>query len=248
MNKIIIDKKIVSNSNDIKIDENVITFLKNGDYEIEYIASGEYNLSFVINGDINILESSFDKELNINNRYIINKGKLNVTKFYDNKVVKEVINIDLCNKGASVNYKFANICKTEENYIININHNDEKTVSDINNKSVALVNSSLKFVINSNVLEKANGSILNQTTRIVTMGECDTSISPNMFIPIDDVEARHGSVVGTFKDDQIFYLMSKGISYKDTLKLLVKGYLLSNMLLYHEIRKKIIDLVDTYWR
>ena len=55
------------------------------------------------------------------------------------------------------------------------------------------------------------------------MGECDTKISPNMFIDLDDVIAKHGSAIGTFKDDQVFYLMSKGINYNDALKLLIKG-------------------------
>ena len=160
----------------------------------------------------------------------------------------ETIDIDLCSSESKVDYKFANICRESENYVMNINHLVPCTESNINNKSVALPNSKLKFVVNSNVDKKAVKSVLNQNTRIVTMGECDTKISPNMFIDLDDVSAKHGSVIGTFKEDDIFYLMSKGISYNDTLKLLIKGYLLSNMLAGHEIRKKIIDIIDGYWR
>ena len=80
------------------------------------------------------------------------------------------------------------------------------------------------------------------------MGDCNTSVSPNMFIDLDDVEAKHGSVIGSFKEDQIFYLMSKGISYNDSLKLLIKGYLLGNFLGDTELRFKIMDIIDTYWR
>ena len=103
-------------------------------------------------------------------------------------------------------------------------------------------------MINSNVPKRSNGSVLEQNTRIVTMGDSDAKICPNMFIDLDDVSAKHGSVIGTFKDDDIFYLMSKGISYRDTLKLLIKGFLLSNSVENHEIRKKIIDIIDLYWR
>ena len=248
MNKILIDKEIKSNSADVKIGKNKITFLVPGDYEIEYVNDGDYEIKFVINDDVNILESSFDKNLKVNNHYIINKGKLMVTKFYNNHCVDETINIDLCSSESKVDYKFANICRENENYVMNINHLVPGTDSNINNKSVALPNSKLKFVVNGNVDKKAIKSILNQNTRIVTMGECDTKISPNMFIDLDDVSAKHGSVIGTFKEDDIFYLMSKGISYNDTLKLLIKGYLLSNMLAGHEIRKKIIDIIDGYWR
>lgn len=80
------------------------------------------------------------------------------------------------------------------------------------------------------------------------MGECDTKIEPNMFIDLDDVEARHGSVIGTFKDDQVFYLMSKGISYNDTLKLLIKGYLLSKIEVSVDVRIKMMDIIERYWR
>ena len=80
------------------------------------------------------------------------------------------------------------------------------------------------------------------------MGECDTKIQPNMFIELDDVEARHGSVVGTFKNDQVFYLMSKGISYNNALKLLIKGYLLSKIEVSQDVRMRIMRIIDRYWR
>ena len=248
MNKILIDKKIVCDNKNILIKDNTITFLKTGSYEIEYMSDGDYELTFIINDDINVLESSFDKNINVNNHYIVSKGNLIINKFYNNHDVNEVINIDLCGEDSSIDYKFANICRESENYTININHLVRNTKSNINNKSVALENSKLKFTINSNVSKESVKSILNQNTRIVTMGESDASISPNMFIDLDDVEAKHGSIIGTFKEEDIFYIMSKGISYKDTLKLLVKGYLLSNMVTNHEIRKKIMDIIDVYWR
>ena len=248
MNKILIGKKIVCDSDNVSVEGNKIKFLSSDNYEVEYTSDGKYNLTFIISGDVNILEYSFDKRLEINNRYIVDEGNLAITKFYNNYSVIEKINIDLCSEEASVNYKFSNICKESEDYTINVNHKVAKTISTIINKSVALKNSKLHFVINSNVDKKSVKSVLNQVTRIVTMGECDASISPNMFIDLDDVEAKHGSIIGTFKDDDLFYLISKGISYNDTLKLLIKGYILSNMIVNHEIRKKIMDIIETYWR
>ena len=248
MNKILIDKKISSDSDNVIIDGNKITFLSDGDYYIEYVNSGKYKLNFIINGDINLIECSFDNVLDNDNRYTVNAGNLVVRKFYDNKTVNENINIDLCSMGCKVNYKFANICKENEIYKIDVNHKEKNTESYISNKSVALSDSKLSYEINSNVLAKAVESVLDQTTRIVLMGDADTKISPNMYTPLDNVEAKHGSVIGTFSDDEIFYLMSKGISYNDTLKLLIKGYLLSNMDVNHDIRKRIIDIISTYWR
>ena len=248
MNKIYVGKEIVSDSDKVSINNKQITFLDDDLYEIEYTSDGKYNLTFNLKSNATILEYSFDKKITNNNRYVINGGILNVYKFYNNLETMEEIDIDLCSKGSAINYKFANISRIVDNITINVNHLVEDTKSDINNKSVALVNSKVNFVINSKVIKKAIKSILDQNTRIVTMGDCDTKISPNMFIDLEDVEAKHGSIIGTFKDDDIFYIMSKGINYNDALKLLVKGYILGNVLPNHEIRKKIIDIIDRYWR
>ena len=160
----------------------------------------------------------------------------------------EDVNINLNNVSDRIDYNFANIGSGDEKYVININHNCEKTVSYINNKAIALKNSRVSFIVNSRVENDCVKSILDQNTRIVTMGECDTKIQPNMFIEIDDVEARHGSVVGTFKNDQVFYLMSKGISYNNALKLLIKGYLLSKIEVSQDVRMRIMRIIDRYWR
>ena len=106
----------------------------------------------------------------------------------------------------------------------------------------------LDFVINSIVGREYVKSVLDQNTRIVTLGDSDCNISPNMFIDCDDIEARHGSVIGTFKDEMIFYLMSRGIGYNDAIKLLIKGYLFSNIDADSDLKDKIFNTIDTYWR
>lgn len=251
MNKIIVKNNIVSNYQDdtIKIEDNIIKIEKDSDYEIEYIDCDKVELIInIINSRVNIMESSFDNTLEINNVYNINNGGVKINKFYTNEGVKEKIVVNLNKEKDYIYYNFSSITKGIEEYIMDINHNAKNTLSNISNKLVALKNSKINFTINSNVYKECNGSILEQNTRIVTMDKCDTKIQPNMFIDLDDVEARHGSVIGTFKNDQIFYLMSKGISYNDTLKLLIKGYLLGNVMVNFDVRKKIIDIIDLYWR
>ena len=239
MNKIIIGKK----------DKNrKIAFLESGEYLIDYVESGEYSIIFDIYCDVKIVESSFNNRLIVNNKYIVNNGSVKVIKVYNNEYVSEKIMIDLCSFNSKIDYNFINICSGEEEYLININHKDKRTTSNINNRSVALKNSKISFIINSNVFKECNESVLNQNTRIVTMGECDTKICPNMFIDLEDVCAKHGSVIGTFRDEQIFYLMSKGICYNDALKLLIKGYLFANLDVHMDLRAQVMKIINTYWR
>jgi hypothetical protein len=250
MNKIMVSRdKIISDSYNVKIDNNKISFLDNGIYFIEYIDINQIELIIEMwnLNDVTLYESSFLKDIVVNNRYVINNSKLRVNKFYNNDNVVEKIDIDLYSNG-EIDYRFSNICRNKESYEININHNGIGTVSNVNNKSIAMDGSNLDFVINSIVKKEYEKSVLNQNTRIVTFGLCDTKISPNMFIDCDDIEARHGSVIGTFKDEMVFYLMSRGIPYNDAIKLLIKGYLFSNIDAYMELRDKIFNVIDMYWR
>ena len=248
MNKILIGKDIISDSDRVIISNNKITFKESGEYVIEYVQDLKKKIVFDIYDSVRIIETSFDHKLDLDNKYIINNGSTLIIKFYNNEMVNEIIDIDLCNSDSKIDYQFANICRGIENYTININHKCMKTMSNIDNRSVALKNSKINFVINSRVLKKSYDSVLNQNTRIVTMDDCDAKIEPNMFIDIDQVEAKHGSIIGSFKEDDVFYLMSKGISYNDALKLLIKGYLLKNIGGYFDLRQRIMEIINTYWR
>lgn len=248
MNKILVSKnKISCDNHAVNISRNKITFTSDGEYIVIYQDDYDYEITFIVDYDVKLIETSFDRVLNINNRYVVN-NKLRVFKFYNNKSVLEHINIDLCSEKAEIDYHFSNICKVEERYTVDINHKAKNTYSNIVNKSIALKNSVLKFIINSNVGKEYTGSVLEQNTRILAMGECDASISPNMYIDLDDVSAKHGSVIGTFKDDDVFYLMSRGISYNDAIKLLIKGYIMGNMEVDVDTRMMIMEIIDTYWR
>ena len=250
MNKILVSRdKIISNNDNILVVGNNIKLFNDGIYSLEYEDIDNIELCIEIDNSAKVVlfESSFLDDIIVNNRYVINDGELRINKFYNNKNVSENIDIDLCSIGSKIDYRFSNICTGVENYIININHNNKNTISNINNKSIAMDGSKLDFVINSIVKKEYNGSILDQNTRIVTIGDSDSKISPNMFIDCDDIEARHGSVVGTFKDELVFYLMSRGIEYNDCIKLLVKGFLFSNIDVDNKMREKILNVIDMYW-
>lgn len=250
MNKILVNKNVInSDSKGIMVVDNVITFISDGDYSLEYVECDDIKIVFLVDGcNVRLQESSFDNEVIVNNRYEITNGSLIVNKFYNNKSVRENIVINLNKDGDRIDYNFSSISRLEEYYRIDIYHKSKKTVSNISNKSVALKNSILNFIVNSNVYKDSIFSKLDQNTRIVTMGDSSCKICPNMFIDLDEVEARHGSVIGTFKDDQLFYLMSKGISYNDAIKLLIKGFILGNIVVNLDLRALINNVIEMYWR
>ena len=48
---------------------------------------------------------------------------------------------------------------------------------------------------------------------------------PELEIYADDVKCSHGSTSGSIDQDSIHYLMTRGLSKKDSTKLLIKGFL-----------------------
>ena len=57
---------------------------------------------------------------------------------------------------------------------------------------------------------------------------------PELEIYADDVKCSHGSASGSLNEDSIFYLMSRGLNYKQAKELLINGFLL-------EVVEKITD-------
>ena len=49
---------------------------------------------------------------------------------------------------------------------------------------------------------------------------------PELEIYADDVKCSHGSASGSLDDNSIFYLMSRGLNYKQAKGLLINGFLL----------------------
>ena len=47
---------------------------------------------------------------------------------------------------------------------------------------------------------------------------------PILEIEADDVRCKHGSTTGRIDDEQVFYLMSRGLSYQEAQRMIVQGF------------------------
>jgi len=249
MNKIkVVENKIIPFDNvEVIINDNSIKFTNNGDYYIEYIDSNDISFTFELDKNIciNLFEYSNNNDININNKYILNRSSsLILSKFYCNRNTNEKIDIYLKEEKANIKYNFSSISNDSDKYIINIFHDDKNTSSDIFNRTVSNPNSSNVFDINSYVDNNIKNCNLNQHTKIITLGDSNNRINPNMFIGEESTTAVHSSVIGSISEDDLFYLMSRGISYGDSINLIVKGMILSNINVNMEYREKILKILD----
>lgn len=194
----------------------------------------------------NIYELKTDGDYKFQYKYYLEKDSvLNVEKVFDVKTNKEMSIINLNGENAKINYNLKTISKDFEKYNFLVYHNAKKTVSNIINNGVNILNGQLEFNVSSFVTKGTIGCDISQNNRIINLTNNTCMIKPNLFIDENDVVANHSALIGTFSFDDIFYLMSRGIEKKEAEGLLLKGFLLKNINYYAEDLKKIIS---KYWR
>lgn len=251
MNKILVIDNKIANTNLVEIKDNIVNINKNGEYIVEYINCSDVNFDIYINEyiEVDLFVVSSNNEFKTNITYNLAKNsKVNVCKFYHNNKVEERLELNLNGINSDISYKFSGISKGDENYYVTINHNNSKTKSNVINRLITTVDSKIEFNIDSIVLKNSDNCYTNQDSKIVTMEDNKSIIKPNMYIDNYDVVAKHSSVVGQFREQDLFYMLSRGIDKDKAIKLLVKGYLFSNIDKNMFLRTYVIDIINKYWR
>ena len=117
-----------------------------------------------------------------------------------------------------------------------INHLTENTKSYQLIKSVLEDSSKAayqgKIFVNSEA-QKTDGYQLSKA--ILLNKNSEFNAKPELEIYADDVKCSHGSASGNLNEDSIFYLMSRGLNYKQSKELLINGFLM-------DVVEKITDL------
>lgn len=112
-------------------------------------------------------------------------------------------------------------CKTN----ILIHHKAEECLSDQLFKSVLNGMSEYNFsgkIFVDPIAQKTLAYQLNQNLLLSDQAVCQSK--PNLEILADDVKASHGMTATELKEDQLFYLASRGISKKEAKDMLIQGF------------------------
>lgn len=136
------------------------------------------------------------------------------------------ITIDLVGENSRVDYYFSTINYDDNKDKITINHLANNTKSNIVNHGVNVKNKKLDFIVDGIIPKSSNKCICNQDNQIINIANGKSTICPNLLIDNFDCIANHAAYIGKFKDEILFYLMSRGISKKKAIKILIKGFLL----------------------
>lgn len=190
-----------------------------GDSTLNELISNNYTIKGKV--IINLDKFKYNKiifNLEDNAHVIINKK-------YNEKEIDEEITINLNGINSKVDFYFSTKVYNDQKYILNVNHLNKYTTSNIINHGVVMNDSKLYFEVNSSVKKGNIKSKLNQENKIIVMSKNNSTIKPNLFIDEFDVDAIHAATIGKFNKEDIFYLMTKGISEENANLLLIDGFL-----------------------
>ena len=121
------------------------------------------------------------------------------------------------------------LTKTNSINDININQIGNNNTTKFYTNGINLENNKLYFNINGIINKNLNNCYLDEVSKIINLGLGDSKIIPNLIIDTKEVIANHSAFIGTFSNDDLNYLMSRGITKEIAYKLLIKSILLSNM-------------------
>ena len=112
---------------------------------------------------------------------------------------------------------------------LNANVTGNNNISRINFHGVTENDGVIKNVATSKVDENTKNNEVLENLRIITLNDAENMIVPNLLVRSDGVNAIHNTTISTVPKDYLFYLNSKGINNKEATKLIVDGFLKSNL-------------------
>lgn len=228
-----------------------INVLKNSDIEINYnIENCKLDIIMNIMAGVtcNLYEYKKGNKGKIQYTFnLFNNSFLGIDKFSSVNNIKEMSIVNLKEKGATIDYNFKSMSFSKCIYDMVVNHDAPNTISNIKNNAVNLEEGKVNFQVSGYVDNKIKGCVINQTNRIINLTNNKCEIRPNLYINEYDTIANHSALIGGFSKDELFYLQSRGINEVNANKLLIHGFLVSD-LSNKKMIKKIEKSIKEYWR
>ena len=192
--------------------------------------------NFNLDKDAILKNYKIDKSLNKNLKYSFNnidqkQNSISETFVFSagSDYFKNEINCNLKGKYSSafINGIFSLDDNKQHEIRTTINHLVENTKSYQLIKSVLGKNTKSAYQGRIYVDSKAQKTDGYQLSKAILLDETsEFNAKPELEIYADDVKCSHGSASGSLDDNSIFYLMSRGLNYKQAKGLLINGFLL----------------------
>ena len=177
-----------------------------------------------------------DKMLNKNIRYLHNNIEHQSNSVSETFILSSGSNFSKNEVNCNLNGEYSSAFVNGIFSLDNEQHHEIRTIINHlveNTKSYQLIKSVLgkyaksayqgKIFVNSKA-QKTDGYQLSKAILLDETSEFNAK--PELEIYADDVKCSHGSASGSLDENTIFYLMSRGLNYKQSKELLINGFLL----------------------
>lgn len=236
MNKILVDNKNIFDftTNTFSKDENIFLDLNNTNKKttIEVLENIKANVTIVGYKNNLDLDIKLNKESNLTLNIFLIDSSINIKTDL------------LVRSNLSLNNSILNSIDSN-NHII-VNHLEDKSISNIRNHGYSKNKAKLVFNVEGNVIKNANKCICNQDNQIIENENSFSTILPILLIDNYDIEASHAAYVGEFKEKELFYLQTRGISLEDSKFLLLNAFLLGILKINEEEKSSLKDRIIKY--
>ena len=211
--------KIIDMFND-KSENNFINIFYNFELNQDSILKN-YKIDKIENKNIKYSYNNIEQDSNsVSETFILSSGS---------NFIKNEINCNLNGKYSSAFINGILILKNLQHHEIksNINHLIDNTKSYQLIKSVLEKDSKGVYQGKIFVNSKAQRTDGYQLSKAILLNEnSEFNAKPELEIYADDVKCSHGSTSGSLNENSIFYLMSRGLNYREAKELLINGFLL----------------------
>ena len=187
--------------------------------------------------NLTIKGSVWINDLNNNNLEELNITLLDGSRLLYNKYTKDIKNLKINiqeNNDTTLEFNYSLYQSIKASIIL-----DSKVLGDNNKCSMNVYGVSDKdgaIVVNAtgSVLENIKDNDLLENIRILMLNDSENVIVPNLLVGSNEVSVNHNATISSLDTNYLYYLNSKGLSYEDAKKLIVKGFLKSKL----KLRKK----------
>ena len=185
------------------------------------------------------IESNLEEDALLNYTIVDFGGKTSITNYYSN--IKE--------NGAKANIN--TIYLGTENQVFDINYIaelfGEKTETNIEVQG-ALKDEAKKNFKGTIDFKKGSKKAKGDENEFCMLlsDKAKSKALPMLLCTEEDVEGNHSSAAGKIEDDKLFYIMSRGLSEKDAMKLIVKAKFnkILETIKDEELKQKIVEEID----
>lgn len=187
-------------------------------------------INLVISRDANcsvVLFSKFESNVKLDVK-IHENANLKVDIISMNNHSLDNYNFDLVGEYANLEINVLSLAKEcKKEFTFFVNHLAPETKSSVVNNGISFENGKNYFKVNGIIKPNMKNSDVRQVTKgliLAPTGEC--LAEPILLIDYYDVKAYHGATIGKISDDDLFYLMSRGLSKDEAFMLIINGLLL----------------------